>query len=72
MKDYIGNKLDIGDEVIFVAPGYRSFAKGKISKITAKTVFIDYLNTWNYANGHPSEVKQSGSQIIKVIVEPKV
>ena len=40
-KDYMGNPLEVGDEVIYMLVSYRTLRKGTITKITDKMVFID-------------------------------
>ena len=53
MNDYFGNKLSIGDQVAFYAPGYRMFTTGTVIKFTPKQVKVEYNNTWNYGpEGH--------------------
>lgn len=64
MYDFNGNRILIGDEVVFMAPGYRQFVKGTIKKITAEKVEIEYINNWNYSEGKTMTVKQSHSQVI--------
>jgi len=48
MKDFLGKKLDLSDEVVFTAPSYRMFAKGKIIAFTKTRVRVEYMNTWNH------------------------
>ena len=62
MKDYVGNELAVGDEVILVMPRYREFVKGKIIKMTEKTVFLKYVD-----GNYEYEVKQTPRQLIKVV-----
>lgn len=38
--DFLGNTINIGDEVIITELGYRNFITGIISKITPQYVFI--------------------------------
>jgi predicted Mrr-cat superfamily restriction endonuclease len=59
MKDYLGNEINLGDEVILVKPSYREFVIGIVTKITDKTAFIDYMH-----QGHKRDCKQSPEQII--------
>lgn len=42
VNDYLGNKLEIGDEVIYIA-GYqrRYFKQGVVTKVTPHFVFIN-------------------------------
>lgn len=49
MKDFLGNNLELGDEVVFTAPKYRMFAKGNIIAFTKNKVRVEYMNTWNFA-----------------------
>lgn len=51
MEDYLGNRLKIGDVVVFTAPKYRHLTKGVIIRFTAKQVLVEYINDWNFSNG---------------------
>lgn len=59
MKDYLGNDLQVGDEVVYVQLGYRNFQKAIISRFTDKFVFIK--------EGKSREIKQAPNQLIKII-----
>ena len=59
-KDFLEQELNIGDEVVFITPGYRDFSKGPIIKITDKMVFIEKSSSWN------NEIKQFFDQVIKI------
>lgn len=64
--DFFGAELEVGDEVAFIAPGYRHLAKGTITKFTEKMVFISYMNTWNHRPpGYPCDIKQTSDQLVK-------
>ena len=64
-RDFLGNELNVGDEVIYVEKGYRNFAKGRISRITPnQTVILDIIHP-NIAN-YATTLKQTGSQLIKI------
>jgi hypothetical protein len=67
-NDFLEKALQVGDEVVFVPPGYRKFAKGKVLRFTPQFVIIEYFNTWNYGGpvGHRCELKQTTDQLIKV------
>jgi hypothetical protein len=65
MKDFLGNELKVGDTVIFIEPNYRNFQKGKIFKITEKTIFINWRNPQCRINSEDT-LKQSGYQVVKV------
>lgn len=65
-EDFLGNKINIGDEVIFEAPKYRDFVVGKVITKAAKTCQIEYVNDWNYpTKGRTEVVRQYYCQIIK-------
>lgn len=68
-KDFLGNKVDIGNTVIFTAPGYRSLVIGKVITKAPKSCQIEYINDWNYpGNGGRKEVVRQGyDQIIKYV-----
>ena len=66
MQDFNGKHLNLGDTVIFIAPGYRSLVKGTVIAFTNKFVRVSYTNFWNY--GHPGLTKnflQSPDQLVK-------
>ena len=58
-KDFIGNELAVGDEIVFMTISYRDLRKGKIIKITPKMVIIDY--------GCRKTIKQNHDQVVKII-----
>lgn len=62
--DFLGNKLEVGNEVVFVQLGYRNLMKGIISKISesGKTIWIDHEKT-NIGN---TQTKQMVDQVIKI------
>ena len=61
MKDFLGNELQVGDNVVFVQLGYRNLLKGVVSKITPKTILITHAMT----NTCSTETKQTPSQVVK-------
>ena len=63
-KDFLDNKINIGDRVIFEAPGYRQFVFGKVITKALKSCQIEYINDWNY-EGRTEVVRQGYGQIIK-------
>lgn len=54
MKDYLGNELQVGDEVIFPYPNYRGLVTGKILKITPQKVKMEYVHQ-NYSRTYTIE-----------------
>ena len=64
--DFLDNKIEIGDRVIFEAPKYRDFAIGTVISKAAKSCQIEYINDWNYpGQGRKDVVRQCYGQIIK-------
>lgn len=64
--DFLGNKIEIGDKVIFEAPKYRDFAIGTVISKAPKSCQIEYINDWNYpGQGRKAVVRQCYGQIIK-------
>lgn len=61
MKDFLGNELNIGDEVVFITPGYRDYTKGKILYFTSQFVRIESDKI------HKKGIKQTPNQLIKII-----
>ena len=64
--DFLDNKIEIGDKVIFEAPKYRDFAIGTVISKAAKSCQIEYINDWNYPRqGRRDVVRQCYGQVIK-------
>ena len=63
-EDFVGNKLSVGDEVIYMQLGYRNLVKGVIVKLTDKMCFI---KQGKRNIGSEKEIKQFHDQVIKVI-----
>lgn len=64
MKDFLGNELAVGDEVVLIRPNYRQLVKAKINRFTKCFVILDYVDA-----KHRSLVdtfKQTPDQMIKV------
>lgn len=65
-EDFLGNKVNIGDKVIFQAPDYRMFTIGTVITKANKSCQIEYLNTWNFpTEGRKLICRQGYDQIIK-------
>lgn len=58
--DFLGNTLNVGDEVVLVRPNYREFIVGTISKFTQCYVFVELPGKYCH-----EVIKQSPSQLIK-------
>ena len=61
-KDYLGNSIEVGDDVVFMQVRYRGLMKGTITKITPKQVVISHSKT----NTCSTETKQYQDQVIKI------
>jgi len=61
-QDFLGNELNVGDDVVFMRLNYRSFAKGTIRSLTPKMAHI----THEYLSGSGTESKQFHDQIVKI------
>jgi hypothetical protein len=70
MKDYLGNILEIGDEVAFILPGYREFTRGVITKFTRCFVMIDRNVDLSGRPASPASwvrsIKQTPDQLIQI------
>ena len=63
-RDFLDNKIEIGDKVIFEAPGYRHFVIGTVVTKAPKSCQVEYINDWNY-EGVKEVARQGYGQIIK-------
>lgn len=60
--DFLGNELNIGDEVVFMQIGYRGLMKGFIISMSNKKAIISHEKT----NVCKTEAIQFFDQIIKI------
>ena len=67
MKDFLGQKLEIGDDVVFMQINYRTLKKGKILKFTPKKVEIEYCSHPNCDENDREQFLQLPSQIVKIV-----
>ena len=63
--DFLDNKIEIGDKVIFETPKYRDFTIGTVISKVPKSCQIEYLNTSGMRKGYIDIVRQCYGQIIK-------
>ena len=63
--DFLGNKIEIGDKVIFETPKYRDFAIGTVISKAPKSCQIEYLSFAGHSKGYVDVVRQSYGQVIK-------
>lgn len=43
-KDFLGNRLETGDKIVFMEVGYRNLVEGTIKKLSPKKATIEYRN----------------------------
>ena len=57
MNDAIGNPLVPGEYVIFRMPKYSDITIGRVRAFTAKKVYVEYVNDWNFSKpGYAQEI----------------
>jgi len=61
MKDFLGNELQVGDEVVCIELNHKKLKKVTISKITEKTIFVEY-SKW----ANKEIVKRYSDQVVKI------
>lgn len=64
--DFLENKIEVGDPVIFTELNYRNFMRGEIIRITPKMCVISYRKSGRESL---SECKQFHDQVIKIMGE---
>lgn len=65
-KDFLGNELSLGDEVVFVQQNYRNYLRGHIVAFTPKNVRVSFIGDSRYPSSI-NEILQQDSQLIKVM-----
>jgi hypothetical protein len=66
MKDFLGNKIIVGDSVVFYSLRESSLIKGKITSfVDRNTVFISYKNMYKVQVGFSCQ----GTSVVKSIKE---
>ncbi len=63
--DFLDNKINIGDKVIFETPKYRDFAIGTVISKAPKSCQIEYLSFAGHSKGYVDVVRQCYCQVIK-------
>ena len=61
-KDFLGNVLKVGDEVVFMQINYRSLMRGTIIKLSEKKATISHEET----NTYKTKSIQFYNQIVKI------
>jgi hypothetical protein len=64
MKDFLLRKLEVGDSVIFITPGYRDYTLGRVDSFTPQKVRV--LKGHDKYNGEPEFILQTSDQLVKV------
>ena len=64
MLDYLNQEIHEGDTVIATDQRYNAFITGKVTKLTAKTVFIEIIKAAGNIDTAGKEVKRTPSQCI--------
>lgn len=63
-KDYLGNIINTGDEVIYITLGYREFSKGIVIGFSECFVYVDKIPI--LFKGKLNQIKQQPQQLIKI------
>lgn len=58
--DYLGKKLEVGDEVVYYSQNYREFKKGVVDKFADKTVLV------KDPTAYCGQIRQTSEQLIKI------
>ena len=64
MDDFLGQPLNLGDEVVMILPNYREFVRG---------IIVSFANTKvnvSYSAGRNGKIRQDPSQVVRVNNEP--
>ena len=61
MKDFLGNNLEVGDEVVCIQKDYKNLIEGQITKITDKTILVEYV-----FQRRIREVKRTRDQVVRI------
>ena len=67
-KDKLGQKLVLGDDIIYIKPNYRSLSIGKILRFTTKMLILSKERLKPATN---AELKQFPDQVVKITIQDK-
>jgi len=59
VKDFLGNKIKVGDEVVFMQINYRDLRRGEITKISPQTLLV-------LQEGCRNPCRQFHKQVVKI------
>lgn len=65
MKDFLGNELNVGDEVVYANMNYRKLGKAIVISFTKFYVNIEYDNT-DFSSNRTSKTRQLPEQLVKI------
>ena len=68
MQDFLNQELKIGDKVIMIMQGYRSFQVSEVVGFTPKNVRVEYEDV-QYRKGYFASIIQPPQQLIKISPE---
>lgn len=63
--DFLGNEIEVGDQVVFMQLKYRNLMKGEVVKITDQKVKIKHEPT----NTFRTHTMQDFNQVVKINTE---
>jgi len=66
-KDFLGNVLNIGDEVVFMLLSYRTLSKGTIISMSNQKCKIEYDEPYSSIPNRKKVVSQFYYQVVKVM-----
>jgi hypothetical protein len=61
MKDFLGNILEVGDEVICIELHYKNLKEATVVRVTLQTVTVEYNK-----HGRREEVKRYSEQVVRI------
>lgn len=68
VKDIVGNKVHVGDEVIYTEYKYGGFHRAEVTKVHSKSVTIKYTTSHYLGRTYETE-RKCVSRFIKVVKE---
>lgn len=56
MKDFFGNKLKVGDSVVFMVPTHNTQIVGEVKEIIKDDVKVECDNTWDFEKENTTQI----------------
>ena len=69
MKDFYKSPVKVGDKVICMVKNYRSLQEAVVTKVTEKTITVEYQAHWT-SNPHMESYKLNSDQFVVVDSKP--